>query len=35
MSGDGNSEADLYEIVTSGYDSWADRFPHIKQVVGR
>ncbi|XP_042036930.1 neurochondrin-like isoform X1 [Salvia splendens] len=34
MSSDGNSEADLYEIVTSGYDSWADRFPHIKQVVG-
>ncbi|KAL1532671.1 neurochondrin [Salvia divinorum] len=35
MSGDENSEADLHEIVTSGYDSWAVRFPHIKQVVGR
>ncbi|GFQ00430.1 neurochondrin [Phtheirospermum japonicum] len=35
MSDDTNSEADLREIVTSGYSSWADRFPHIKKVVER
>ncbi|KAH6804784.1 neurochondrin family protein [Perilla frutescens var. frutescens] len=35
MSDDAKSEADLHEIVSSGYDSWADRFPHIKQAVGR
>lgn len=35
MSEEPNSEADLHEIVSSGYDSWADRFPHIKQLVGR
>ncbi|KAL3650675.1 hypothetical protein CASFOL_007078 [Castilleja foliolosa] len=35
MPDDTNSEADLREIVTSGYSSWADRFPHIKQVVER
>ncbi|KAI3467982.1 hypothetical protein Pfo_024645 [Paulownia fortunei] len=35
MSDDTNSEADLHQIVTSGYSSWADRFPHIKEVVER
>ncbi|KAK6162123.1 hypothetical protein DH2020_001964 [Rehmannia glutinosa] len=35
MSDDTNLEADLYQIVSSGYSSWADRFPHIKEVVER
>lgn len=35
MHDDTNSEADLYQIVTSGYSSWADRFPHIKEIVER
>lgn len=33
MSGDAKSEADLYEIVLSGYSRWAERFPHIKAAV--
>ncbi|KAL7121703.1 hypothetical protein ACP275_01G000900 [Erythranthe tilingii] len=28
-----NTEADLYQIVSSGYSSWAERFPHVKLVV--
>ncbi|KAL8063020.1 hypothetical protein ABFX02_01G001100 [Erythranthe guttata] len=28
-----NTEADLYQIVSSGYSSWAERFPHVKVVV--
>ncbi|KAL8475199.1 hypothetical protein ACS0TY_031573 [Phlomoides rotata] len=35
MHDDTNSEADLYQIVTSGYSSWADRFPRIKEIVER
>ncbi|KAI7747237.1 hypothetical protein M8C21_002029 [Ambrosia artemisiifolia] len=27
------SEADLHQIVISGYSRWADRYPHIKAVV--
>ncbi|MFS7909310.1 hypothetical protein Hanom_Chr01g00093091 [Helianthus anomalus] len=27
------SEADLHEIVVSGYSRWADRYPHIKAAV--
>ncbi|CAK9173781.1 unnamed protein product [Ilex paraguariensis] len=32
---DAEAEADLHEIVTSGYSRWADRFPHIKEAVER
>ncbi|KAL2489543.1 neurochondrin family protein [Forsythia ovata] len=35
MSDDASTEADLCQIVTSEYSSWADRFPHIKEVIER
>ncbi|CAI9771476.1 unnamed protein product [Fraxinus pennsylvanica] len=35
MSDDVSTEADLCEIVTSEYSSWADRFPRMKEVVER
>ncbi|PIN23138.1 Neurochondrin/leucine-rich protein (Neurochondrin) [Handroanthus impetiginosus] len=35
MSHDANSEADLHQIISSGYCSWRDRFPVIREVVER
>ncbi|KAL6534128.1 hypothetical protein OROHE_013961 [Orobanche hederae] len=35
ISDDSNLNDDLHQIVTSGYSSWANRFPHIKQVIER
>ena len=29
------AEADLYEIVISGYSRWSERFPCIKVAVGK
>lgn len=33
MSGDAKEEADLYQIVTSCYSCWADRFPSIRKMI--
>ncbi|CAL5440109.1 unnamed protein product [Camellia sinensis] len=35
MSDDAKAEADLHQIVASGYSRWADRFPHIREAVER
>ncbi|KAM3711340.1 hypothetical protein ACJW31_01G101300 [Castanea mollissima] len=35
MCDDAKEEADLHEIVTSGYSRWAHRFPHIRAAVER
>lgn len=35
MSDDAKADMDLLEIITSGYSRWADRFPHIRDAVGR
>ncbi|KAJ8751729.1 hypothetical protein K2173_025902 [Erythroxylum novogranatense] len=35
MSDAVRAEMDLLEIITSGYSRWADRFPHVKQMVER
>ncbi|XP_071712858.1 uncharacterized protein [Rutidosis leptorrhynchoides] len=32
---DAESEADLLQIVVSGYSKWADRYPHVKAAVER
>lgn len=33
ISDDAKAEVDLFQIITSAYSSWADRFPSIKQAV--
>ncbi|XP_060208842.1 uncharacterized protein LOC132636153 isoform X2 [Lycium barbarum] len=33
ISDDATAEVDLFQIITSAYSSWADRFPRIKQAV--
>ncbi|XAR71016.1 hypothetical protein NMG60_11028091 [Bertholletia excelsa] len=35
MSDDANEEADLHQIVASGYSRWAERFPQIREAVER
>ncbi|XP_052210209.1 uncharacterized protein LOC127813325 isoform X2 [Diospyros lotus] len=35
MSDDAKAEADLHQIITSGYTRWADRFPSIREAVER
>ncbi|XP_009630626.1 uncharacterized protein [Nicotiana tomentosiformis] len=33
MSDDAKAEVDLFQIISSAYSSWADRFPRIRQAV--
>ncbi|KAM3339965.1 hypothetical protein P3S68_029835 [Capsicum galapagoense] len=33
ISDDAKAEVDLFQIITSAYSSWADRFPRIRQAI--